>query len=48
VEKLDRTNIIYTTLPLGNISPVCEAEDESKYTVVVYLMELGLHRSLKS
>jgi len=47
VEKLDRTNIVYTTLPLGNISPVCEAENESKYTVLIYLMELGLHRSPK-
>ncbi|MGB3907239.1 MAG: DUF1638 domain-containing protein [Methanomethylovorans sp.] len=47
VEKLDRTNIIYKTLPLSNISPVCEAEKGSKYTVLVYLMELGLHRNPK-
>ncbi|WP_298685346.1 DUF1638 domain-containing protein, partial [uncultured Methanomethylovorans sp.] len=47
VEKLDRTNITYTTLSLGNISPVCEAENGSKYTVLIYLMELGLHRSPK-
>lgn len=47
VEKLDRTNINYTKLPFENISPVCETENASKYTVLIYLMELGLHRSPK-
>lgn len=48
VEKLDRTNIIYKTLPLSNISPVCEAEKGSKYTVLIYLMELVCTGTLKS
>ena len=47
VEKLDKANIHYSTLPLENI-PVVDVENTSnRYTVLIYLMELGLHRNPK-
>ena len=47
VEKLDKANIHYSTLPLANI-PVVDVENTSnRYTVLIYLMELGLHRNPK-
>lgn len=48
VEKLDKVNLQYRTLSLEEISSLPEIKSECKrYTVVINLMELGLHRSPK-
>ncbi|RXA21251.1 DUF1638 domain-containing protein [Methanosarcina sp. MSH10X1] len=48
VEKLDKVNLQYKVLSLEDISSLPEIKIEcKKYTVLVHLMELGLHRSPK-
>jgi hypothetical protein len=48
VEKMNKENIRHQILPLEKISPLIEEDDQcNKYTVLVYLMKLGLHRSPK-
>lgn len=48
VEKLDKVNLQYKMLSLEEISSLPEMESEcKKYTVLIHLMELGLHRSPK-
>lgn len=45
VEKIGKVNIHYSILPLRNIPPV--SNKSTKYTVIIHLMELGLHRNPK-
>ncbi|WP_292391401.1 DUF1638 domain-containing protein [Methanosarcina sp. UBA5] len=48
VEKLDKVNLQYRMLSLEEISSLSEIKSEcKKYTVLIHLMELGLHRSPK-
>jgi hypothetical protein len=48
VEKLDKVNLQYKVLSLEDISSLPKIKSEShKYTVLINLMELGLHRSPK-
>ncbi|HNW37266.1 MAG TPA: DUF1638 domain-containing protein, partial [Methanosarcina vacuolata] len=48
VEKLDKVNLQYKVLSLEDISSLPEIKSEcKKYTVLIHLMELGLHRSPK-
>ena len=48
VEKLDKVNLRYKVLSLEDISSLEEIKSEcKKYTVLIHLMELGLHRSPK-
>lgn len=48
VEKLDKVNLQYKVLSLEDISSLPEIKSEcNKYTVLIHLMELGLHRSPK-
>lgn len=48
VEKLDKVNIQYKMLSLEDIPSLSEIKSEcKKYTVLINLMELGLHRSPK-
>ncbi|HHV24891.1 MAG TPA: DUF1638 domain-containing protein [Methanosarcina sp.] len=48
VEKLDKVNLQYKMLSLEEIPSLPEMESEcKKYTVLIHLMELGLHRSPK-
>lgn len=48
VEKLDKVNLQYKVLSLEDISSLAEIRSEcKKYTVMIHLMELGLHRSPK-
>lgn len=48
VEKLDKVNLQYKILSLEDISSLPEIKSEcKKYTVLIHLMELGLHRSPK-
>jgi len=48
VEKLDKVNLQYKVLSLEDISSLPEIKSEcNKYTVLINLMELGLHRSPK-
>lgn len=48
VEKLDKVNLRYKVLSLEDISSLPEIKSEcKKYTVLIHLMELGLHRSPK-
>lgn len=48
VEKLDKINLQYRILSLKEISSLPEIKSEcKKYTVLVHLMEFGLHRSPK-
>lgn len=47
-EKLDKVNIQYRTLSLEEISSLPEIKSEcKKYTILIQMMELGLHRSPK-
>lgn len=47
-EKLDKVNLQYKTLSLEEISSLPEIESEChKYTVLIHIMELGLHRNPK-
>jgi hypothetical protein len=47
-EKLNKANLQYRTLSLEEISSLPEIKNKSKkYTVLIHLMELGLHRSPK-
>ncbi|AKB49091.1 hypothetical protein MSKOL_3314 [Methanosarcina sp. Kolksee] len=48
VEKLDKVNLHYKVFSLEDISSLPEIKSEcKKYTVLIHLMELGLHRSPK-
>ena len=48
VEKLDKINLQYKILSLEKISSLKKSNSKcEKYTVLVHLMELGLHRSPK-
>jgi hypothetical protein len=47
LEKLDKVNLQYQVLSLEDISSLPEIKSECKYTVLINLMELGLHRSPK-
>ena len=48
VEKLDKVNLHYKVLSLEDISSLPEIKSEcKKYTVLIHLMELGLHGSPK-
>lgn len=48
VEKLDKVNLQYKMLSLEDISSLREIKSEcKKYTVLIHIMELGLHRSPK-
>jgi len=48
VEKLDKVNLHYKVFSLEDISSLPEIKSEcNKYTVLIHLMELGLHRSPK-
>ncbi|AKB53159.1 hypothetical protein MSBRM_0161 [Methanosarcina barkeri MS] len=48
VEKLDKINLHYKVLSLEDISSLPKIKSEcKKYTVLIHLMELGLHRSPK-
>lgn len=47
-EKLDKINLQYRMISLEEISSLPEIKNEcKKYTVLIHLMELGLHRSPK-
>ncbi|MBN2110873.1 MAG: DUF1638 domain-containing protein [Methanosarcinaceae archaeon] len=41
--KLDKLGLDYDLSPLNEIPPACVREDSGRYTVIVYLVELGLH-----
>jgi hypothetical protein len=48
IEKLDKVSLQYKVLSLEDISSFPEVKNEcKKYTVLIHLMELGLHRSPK-
>ena len=47
-EKLDKVNLQYKTLSLEEVSPLPKIESDcQKYTVLIHIMELGLHRNPK-
>lgn len=48
IEKIDKVSLHYKVLSLEDISLLAEIRSEcKKYTVMIHLMELGLHRSPK-
>ncbi len=50
-EKLDEQRVSYEITPVENLQSVLEIVETNKFTVVVYIMELGLHavpKTLKS
>jgi hypothetical protein len=48
VEKLNKGDIPHKILPLEKLYPLIKLENKNnKYTVLVYLMKLGLHKSPK-